>query len=209
MAPIAGMVVSGGAMAAGAAGTAAGAAGAAAPYAALAAGPAMKAIGAYRQGKMAEAAHKFNAEAARRQAESTRTAGAEEQFEQRRQMRRHLAKNRAANAAAGATMSGTPLYNQLETARAYARDISTTGLNYERYAAALDTEAALQNTYADYARDSRRLNVAAAILGGATDMGAFMGANALRKPPKPPGATQGGGRLIPSRMSSSSPGGSK
>lgn len=155
--------------------------GAAAVIAMMGAGTAASGIGAYKQSKAAEAAHKFNAEAARRQAESTRRAGAEEQFEQRREMRRHLAKNRAATAAAGAAMSGTPLYNQLETAKAYARDISTTGLNYERHAAALDTEAALQDAYAGYASDSRTLDVISATLGGGTQMAQFAHMESLRK----------------------------
>lgn len=136
----------------------------------IAAGAVTQGVSAYYQGRQQAAIGRFNADVARRKAESTRAAGSEAQYEKRREMRRTLAKNRAATAAAGVQFTGSPIETELGVIRDYAADISQLGVNYETQARAADTEAILQETYAESAKKAGKLGLFTSLLGGAGDL---------------------------------------
>lgn len=133
-------------------------------------GTAIQAQAARQQGQTEAAILEYNAAVAKQEAETTRTASAEEQALMREKMRKTLARNEVSVAASGFSMAGSPLDVQLGVIDDYAHDIGTLAYNREIEARKHESQARIFKYQAGAAKEAGRLGVGAALFGGVSSL---------------------------------------
>ena len=133
-------------------------------------GTGFKVFGAVLKKQQAESVARFNESAALLNAEATRAAGAEEQFQQRQARKQILARNRALTAAGGVQQIGSPIQAQLTVIDDFATNIGAIGFNTEIAARDFEQQAEIARMQRRQAATQGLLEIGSALIGGGTDL---------------------------------------
>lgn len=139
----------------------------------FAAGTGMQVLGGLQQGNAAKGAADYNATLGKANAEITRKQALEDERRFRVGSRQRLGSARASIGASGVTLDGSALETLEQNARMMEEDAITIRTTGNMKALGYQADAKLQSFYGDQAQKASYYGAAAALLGGATDIGAY------------------------------------
>jgi hypothetical protein len=133
-------------------------------------GTGLSALGSIQQGQQQADAHRYNAQIAAQQADSTRISGRLEEHKMKKRYATTIGSMRALSAKSGVSFTGSPIMALKDSLTNANLDIAINRYNTEIEARSYESQAKIDTRMAGYAESSGYTGAATTILGGVSKL---------------------------------------